>query len=134
MYAFLSEEWMEAAREIRGRYEDQLPDISVSVRINQVITEVPFGEGTIEAFIDTSGGTMVFELGALDDPDAVIHTDYEAARALLVERDIASVMPMMLAGRIMVQGDLMKLMAMQAAVPATELGEQVSAEIAAITA
>jgi hypothetical protein len=134
MYEFLSAEWMEAAREIRTRYEADLPAIAVSVRINQVITGVPFGEGTVAAYIDTSGGSMVFELGALDDPDAVIHTDYEAARAMLVDRDIATVMPMMLAGRIMVQGDLMKLMAMQAAVPATELGDRLAAEIAAITA
>jgi hypothetical protein len=134
MYLFLTDEWIEAARQIRARYESHLPAISVSVRINQVITEVPFGDGTVNAFIDTSGGQVRFELGALDDPDAVIHADYEAARALLIDRDLAAVMPLMLTGRIMIQGDMMKLMAMQTSISSNELSNQVAQEIAAITA
>lgn len=135
MYAFLSEEWMEAAREIRARYEDQLPEITVSVRVNQVITDVPFGEGMILAYIDTSAGSMVFELGELDEPDAVIMTDYHTARAMLVERDPAVLMQSMMQGRVQLQGDMMKLLAaMQAQAAPTELAEQVAVEIAAITA
>ncbi len=135
MYAFLSDEWMEAAREIRARYEDQLPEITVSVRVNQVITDVPFGEGMILAYIDTSAGSMVFELGELDEPDAVIMTDYDTARAMLVERDPAVLMQSMMQGRVQLQGDMMKLLAaMQAQAAPTELAEQVAVEIAAITA
>ncbi len=135
MYAFLSDEWMDAAREIRARYEDQLPEITVSVRVNQVITDVPFGEGMIMAYIDTSAGSMVFELGELDEPDAVIVTDYHTARAMLVERDPAVLMQSMMQGRVQLQGDMMKLLAaMQAQAAPTELAEQVATEIAAITA
>lgn len=135
MYAFLSEEWIEAAREIRGRYESDLPDITMTVRINQVITDVPFGEGVINAYIDTSGGAMVFELGELDEADAVIVTDYDTARAMLVERDPAVLMQSLMQGRVQIQGDMMKLLAaMQAQAAPTELAEQVAAEIAAITA
>lgn len=135
MYAFLSDEWMEAAREIRARYEDQLPEITVSVRVNQVITDVPFGEGMILAYIDTSAGSMVFELGELDEPDAVIMTDYDTARAMLVERDPAVLMQSMMQGRVQLQGDMMKLLAaMQAQTAPTDLAEQVAVEIAAITA
>ena len=57
---------MNAARDIRSRYKDQLPDITASIRINQVITDVPFGEGTLHAYLDTSGGSMEFELGEID--------------------------------------------------------------------
>jgi hypothetical protein len=134
MFQFLSPEWIEAAREIRARYESELPEVTVAVRVNQVVTEVPFGDGVVHAYIDTTAGQVEFELGQLDEPDAVIHADYEAARALLLDRDVALVMPMMLSGRIMIQGDLMKLLAMQTAVPSTALSEQVAAEIAAITA
>lgn len=135
MYAFLSEEWIEAAREIRGRYESDLPDITMTVRINQVITDVPFGEGVINAYIDTSGGAMVFELGELEEADAVIVTDYDTARAMLVERDPAVLMQSLMQGRVQIQGDMMKLLAaMQAQAAPTELAEQVAAEIAAITA
>jgi hypothetical protein len=133
MFLFLSEEWITAAREIRTRFEDDLPDVTVSVRINQVITDVPFGEGTLSAFIDTSDGSLVFELGELDEPDAVMMTDYETARAIFVDRDPAIAMQSFLSGKIRVQGDMMKLMAMQTAVPATEVSERVAEEIAAIT-
>ena len=135
MYAFLSDEWMEAARSIRARYEAELPEITVSVRVNQVITDVPFGEGMILAYIDTSAGSMVFELGELDEPDAVVMTDYHTARAMLVERDPAVLMQSMMQGRVQLQGDMMKLLAaMQAQAAPTELAEQVAGEIAAITA
>lgn len=135
MYAFLSDEWMAAAREIRARYEDQLPEITVSVRVNQVITDVPFGDGMVLAYIDTSEGSMVFELGELDEPDAVVVTDYDTARAMLVERDPAVLMQSMMQGRVQLQGDMMKLLAaMQAQAAPTELAEQVAVEIASITA
>jgi hypothetical protein len=133
MYAFLSEEWMVATREIRARFEDQLPEITISIRINQVITEVPFGDGTVSAYIDTSGGSLVFDLGELEEPDAVMMTDYETARAMLVDRDPAAAMQSFMAGKIRVQGDMMKLMAMQTAIPSNEFSEQVAEEIAAIT-
>jgi hypothetical protein len=135
MYVFLSEEWMIAAREIRARYEGDLPEITAAVRLNQVITDVPFGEGTVHAHIDTTRGAMVFELGHLDEPDAVIMTDYVTARALLVERDPAVFMQAMMQGRVQLQGDMMKLLAAMTSQSApTELADQVAEEIAAITA
>jgi len=133
MYAFLSDEWIEAARQIRARYTEQLPEVTASLRINQVITDVPFGEGTVEAYIDTSEGTLAFELGQLDDPDAVMMTDYQTARALFVERDPAAAMQAFMAGKIRVQGDMMKLMALQTSMPGGDAADQVAAEIAAIT-
>lgn len=135
MYVFLSEEWMAAAREIRARYEGDLPEITAAVRLNQVIIDVPFGEGTVHAHIDTTGGAMVFELGHLDEPDAVIMTDYVTARALLVERDPAVLMQAMMQGKVQLQGDMMKLLAAMSSQSApTELADQVAEEIAAITA
>jgi SCP-2 sterol transfer family len=133
MYTFLSDEWMAATREIRAKFEDQLPPITTSVRINQVITDVPFGEGTINAYIDTSSGSFVFDHGELDEPDAVMMTDYDTARALIVDRDPAVAMQSFMAGKIRVQGDMMKLMALQTAMPINEVSEQVADEIAAIT-
>jgi putative sterol carrier protein len=133
MYVFLSDEWMTAAHEIRERYEAELPEIPMSVRINQVITDVPFGDGTVHAYIDTSTGAFRLELGELDDPDAVVMTDYATARAMLVDQDPAVAMQSFMAGKIKVQGDMMKLMAMQTAMPANEFSHQLAAEIQAIT-
>lgn len=135
MYDFLSDEWMAAAREIRERYEGELPDVTVDVRINQVITDVPFGEGVINAYIDTSNGSLDLELGELEEPDAILMVDYATAKAMIVERDPAIVMQSFLEGRIKVQGDMMKLMAMQANAAAqhTETAERIADEIRSIT-
>lgn len=135
MYDFLSEEWMVAAREIRERYEAELPGVTVDVRINQIITDVPFGEGVINAYIDTSNGSLDLELGELAEPDAVLMVDYATAKAMIVERDPAIVMQSFMEGRIRVQGDMMKIMAMQASAAAhqTEAAERIADEIRAIT-
>jgi len=132
-FAFLSPEWIEAAREIRERYSSQTASIEVAVRVNQVVTDVPFGDGELHAHIDTSSGDVDLELGHLDEPDATITLSYETARALLVERDPAKVMQAFMSGGIQVDGDLMKVMAMQASTPQDDLALQVAEEILAIT-
>jgi len=132
-FAFLSPEWIEAAREIRERYSSQTAPIEVAVRVNQVVTDVPFGDGELHAHIDTSSGDVDLELGHLDEPDATITLSYETARALLVERDPAKVMQAFMSGGIHVDGDLMKVMAMQASTPQDDLALQVAEEILAIT-
>ena len=55
-YPFLSDEWMAAAKAIREKYADQMPEVTSSMRINQVVTDVPFGEGTIDAATSTRIG------------------------------------------------------------------------------
>ena len=124
---------MTAAHEIRDGYHDDLPEITVSVRINQVITDVPFGDGVVNAYVDTSDGEFHLELGELDEPDAVLMVDYDTAKAMMVDQDPTIVMQSFMAGKIKVQGDMMKLMAMQTAMPANEFSEQVAAEIREIT-
>jgi putative sterol carrier protein len=133
-HAFLSDEWMAAARAIREQYADQIPEVTTVIRINQVITDVPFGDGEVHSYIDTSSGQLVLELGALDEPDATITTDYDTAKALFVEQDQTVAMQAFMEGRIKVQGDMMKMMAMQVAVPENEFSDRVAEEIKAITA
>jgi hypothetical protein len=133
MYVFLTDEWMEAARALRAEYADRLPDVTIEVRINQIVTDVPFGDGTIRAYIDSSDGTLDLELGELDDPDVTLTTDYHTAKAMVVDQDPAIVMQSFMAGKITVQGDMMKLMAMQTAVPANEASAELAAQLQAIT-
>ncbi|MDW3216852.1 MAG: SCP2 sterol-binding domain-containing protein [Ilumatobacteraceae bacterium] len=134
MYTFLTDEWIEAARALRVRYADRLPDVTVEVRINQVVTGVPFGEGTIRAYIDSTDGNLDLELGELDEPDVTLTTDYETAKAMVVDQDPAVVMQSFMAGKITVQGDMMKLMAMQTSVPVNEASVEFAAELQSITA
>ena len=114
MHVFLTDDWMAAARELREKYADRMPDVTIDVKINQVITDVPFGEGTISAYIDSSDGNLDLELGELDEADVTLTTDYETAKSMIVDQDPAVVMQSFMAGKIKVQGDMTKLMAMQA--------------------
>ena len=132
-FPFLSEEWMTAARAIREKYADQVPDVEADLRINQVVTEVPFGDEEVASYLDTSSGRVVMELGALEDPDVTVTTDYETAKALFVDQDPAVAMQSFMNGKVKVQGDMMKLMAMQTSLPANDFTEKIAQEIKDIT-
>ena len=132
-YPFLSTEWMDAAHAIREKYEAEVPPVAASMRINQVVTDVPFGDGTVTSYLDTSSGKVVMDLGELDSPDATVTTDYVTAKALFVDQDPAAGMQAFMAGKIKVQGDMMKLMAMQTSMPNDEVSQRIAEEIKAIT-
>ena len=132
-FPFLSDEWMDAAKAIRTKYEGQTPKITAVIRINQVITDVPFGEGTVRAFIDTSSGDMVTDLGTLDGPDATVTVDWATARAMFAMGDQAAAMQAFMSGKVKVEGDMMKIMSMQMAVPQTDITLKIAAEIKEIT-
>ena len=125
-YKFLSDEWMDEARKIREEFAGKGNPPAHAVRMNQVITDVPFGDGTINAHMDTSGGEMEMEMGHLDNPDLTVTLDYETAKAILVDQNPQAGMQAFMAGKIKVQGDMTKLMAMQQGTP-----DPVQAEVAA---
>ena len=124
-HPFLSEEWLEAAHAIREEYKGKASPPAHAVRMNQVITDVPFGEGTIDAHMDTSSGEMEMDMGHMEDPDLTVTLDYPTAKAILVDGNPQAGMQAFMAGKIKVQGDMTKLMAMQQATP-----DPVQAEIA----
>jgi hypothetical protein len=130
---FLSPEWIAEARVIRAKYEDRAPKIPVSIRMNQVVKNVPFGDGIINSHIDTSSGELVMDLGHLDSPDLTVTTDYATARAIFLEQDPQAGMQAFLSGKVKVEGDMTKMMQMQIAMPKDDLAVQVAAEIMAIT-
>lgn len=132
-FPFLSQEWMDAAKAIRAKYQDQAPKITAVIRINQVITDVPFGEGTVKSYMDTSSGDMEVELGELENPDATVTTDWATARAIFALNDQAAAMQAFMGGKIKVVGDMMKMMALQTAMPQTDVTVKIAEEIKAIT-
>ena len=132
-HAFLSDEWMAAAKAVREKYADQAAKVTTIIKMNQVITDVPFGEGTLNVFLDTSSGDVVMDLGALDAPDLTVTTDYDTARKIFVDQDQAAGMQAFMAGKIKVQGDMMKMMALQTAMPNDETAKLISGEIKDLT-
>ncbi|MBW3611509.1 MAG: SCP2 sterol-binding domain-containing protein [Actinobacteria bacterium] len=129
-YPFLSNEWIDAARQVRDEYQGRAQPAGEAVRMNQVITDVPFGEGAMLAHLDTSSGTVEMELGHLDAPDVTLTLDYATARAIFVDQNRDEAMQAFMAGKIKVQGDMAKLLGMfQAQVDplAGEVAERIKA-------
>lgn len=133
MAQFLSDEWFEAAIALRERYADELPDVVMELTINQIITDVPFGDGEVRAYLNTTQNRVEFLLGEADEPDAVVTTDYETARVMIVEQNPQAAMQAFMEGKVKVQGDMMKLMAAQAAQPSNDAAQQLAAELRAMT-
>lgn len=132
-YPFLSDEWLDAAKKIREENAGAAAAPAHAVRMNQVITEVPFGDGTINAHMDTSSGEVSMDVGHLDDPDLTVTLDYATAKAILVDGNPQAGMQAFMAGKIKVQGDMTKLMAMQQGTPDPAAAE-IAAKIQEITA
>jgi putative sterol carrier protein len=135
-HPFLSSAWMDEARAIREKYAAEAAKVTASIRMNQVITDVPESVGsgdTIRAFMDTSSGDVVMELGELEAPDLTLTVDYDTARKIFVEQDQAAGMQAFMSGKIKVQGDMMKMMAMQTSMPQDDIAKQIASEIKQIT-
>jgi putative sterol carrier protein len=132
-YPFLSDEWLEAAKKIREEHAGSSAAPAHAVRMNQVITDVPFGEGTINAHMDTSSGEMEMDTGHLENPELTVTLDYPTAKAILVDGNPQAGMQAFMAGKIKVQGDMTKLMAMQQGTPDPAQAE-IAAKIKEITA
>ena len=116
-YPFLSEEWIQQTRLIREEFKDRAPAVTMTVRMNQIISDVPFGAGVVHAHLDTSSGVLDIETGHVESPDVTVTMPYDVARALLVDGDASAAMNAFMSGRIKVDGDITKLLGLQ--VPAT---------------
>jgi len=46
-YQFLTQEWIDASKAIRDKYAAESAKVTTSIRMNQVITEAPFGDGDV---------------------------------------------------------------------------------------
>ncbi|MGH9302627.1 MAG: SCP2 sterol-binding domain-containing protein, partial [Acidimicrobiales bacterium] len=92
----------------------------------------PFGSGTIDAHMDTTSGEMELELGHMEGADLKVTLDYGTAKAIFIEGNAQAGMQAFMAGRIKVEGDMAKLMAMQAS-GADPAAAEMSARIQEIT-
>ena len=131
-YPFLSDEWIQEVRKVRDKYRGQTQSTGEAVRMNQVITDVPFGQGVMEAHLDTTSGEVEMELGHLESPDVTLTLDYASAREICVNQDREAAMQAFMAGKIKVQGDMTKLLVMLQA-PVEPLAVEVAERIKDLT-
>lgn len=130
-HQFLSPEWFSA---VEGVYDANggAPTMGHKIKMNQVVTGTPFGDD-VQISMDSSDGTMRLQQGHLADPEVTVTVDYATAKALLVEGNPQAGMQAFMAGKIKVQGDMTKLMAMQAAQP-DDRARKIAEEIKVLTA
>ena len=114
-YAFLSDEWIEKAHKIRHEYRGRMAPIPHPVRMNLIVTEVPFDEDRLHAHVDTSTGELELDRGHLENPDLSVTVDYITAKAILVDGNPQAAMTAFMNGKIRLEGDMSKLMVFQGA-------------------
>ena len=128
---FLSDDWFDAVLALQTEYSDEVNKPAIPVKMNQVITEAPVGDGTIELHMDT-GADEPYGQGHMEEADVTVTADYETARAILVDQDQQAAMQAFMSGKIKVQGDMAKLMAMQGHQP-NDKGKELADKIKELT-
>jgi hypothetical protein len=109
-YEFLSEDWIGAVRAIGEDYRQYAQSVeSPSVEMNLVVTDVPFGSGSLSAHVSNTEGVIEVELQHLDGVDLVVTVDYDTARSIVVEQDASAAMRAFMLGKIRLEGDLAKV-------------------------
>ncbi len=138
-HPFLSPDWIVEARAIRDEFQGRSTTPTEEVKANVVITEPPFDGGDIEGHVDTTSGTVMIDSGHVSDPELTVTTDYETAFALFVDRDPAKVMESFMLGKILITGDVAKVMGFAGAPPPTDpedlaIANEIATRLSDITA
>ena len=105
---FLSDEWMDAIEGLRDEAPEP-PAATKDLVINLVVPDSPFGAR--EAHM--AGGQ--FERGLHDEAPTKLTVPYEVAKKVFISGDQQAAMQAFMSGQIKVEGDMTKIMAMQAA-------------------
>lgn len=132
-YPFLTDEWVEEVRRLREAYRVRMRPVRQGVRMNLVVTEIPFGPGSIDAHLDTTSGDVEMNIGHLDTVDLSVKLDYQTARAVFVEGNPGAAMQAWMAGKVQVDGDFPKLLAAMQTVSVDNATIALAAQIKAIT-
>ena len=100
-----------------------------------MITDAPFDPAEVLGYIDSSDGSIILDLGQLDEPELTVTTDYGTAQALFVGQDMNKIMESFMTGKILITGDVTRILTLT---PPTDpeqiaLGNEVGARLSAIT-
>ena len=110
-HPFLSDAWFDEVRRLHDAAGRAAPE-GAEIRMNLVITATPF-DGDLPMHMAATGGRADWGKGHLDDADVTLTLGYDTARAIFVDGNPQAAIEAFMAGRIIVQGDITKLMAMQ---------------------
>jgi hypothetical protein len=121
-HPFLSDAWFDEVRRLHEAVGGAAPE-GAEIRMNLMITAMPFKDGDLAMHMAASGGRADWGKGHLDDADVTLTLGYDTARAIFVDGNPQAAIEAFMAGRIIVQGDVTKLMVMQSAGPGSTASE-----------
>ncbi len=107
-FPFLSDEWFEAVAGVLAA--EELSPMGNEVVMNLVVTDTPFGERR-ELHLGSRSGEIVWGRETHEEADLTITVDYVTAKEVFVGGNAQMGMQAFMAGKVTVQGDLTKLMA-----------------------
>lgn len=133
-HPFLSARWIAETRRLREEYRSRLQTPTTPpLRMNLVVTDVPFDPGRLDAHLDTSAGEPEIDLGHLPDAEVSVQADYATAKRVFVDADLGAAMEALQLGRVKVDGDMMKLMSLASIGTADPASMELARAIRAIT-
>lgn len=108
-FIFLSPEWEAAAQDLAKSHDISAPG-DAEFSMNVTIEQSPFGDKLIS--IVAKDGSTNIERVHVQDADLFVKTNYETAYKLFLQGDINVVLSAMLEGKVVVNGDIAKLLSM----------------------
>lgn len=132
-YEFLSPEWEAAADAIVGSAQ-AVADADVTFTMNLTIAPTPFGDKLI--YLKASGTDVELGKQHLETADVTVKSDYDTARTLFLGGEMSIVMTAMMTGKVVIQGNMAKLMALSptpGAIPSIPFLESLGEKLKEIT-
>jgi putative sterol carrier protein len=126
-HKFLSDTWFDEADKIFDEISPPVPDAIKDLVINFRIRSGP--DGDVEARM--AGGRLCKGFG--EAAPTTLNIPYDVAHKMMIENDQNAAMQAFMGGQIQVEGDMSRVMAMQAAGPPSAESQQVSARIRDMT-
>ena len=120
-HPFLSDPWFDEVRRLHDAVGGAAPE-GAEIRMNLTITSTP-SDGDLAMYMAAADGRADWGKGHLDDADVTLTLGYDTAKAIFVDGNPQAAIEAFMAGRIIVQGDITKLMVMQSAGPGAGAGE-----------
>ncbi len=132
-FQFLSPEWEKAAEELGQGVQAEAPE-DLDMTVNVTVSPTPFGDKNLSIF--NHQGQVSVEKSHRENADVSVKTDYETAYKLFMGSDMNLILSAMLEGKLLVQGDIAKLMnsaQQNGAIQALPMSEELTKELIEIT-
>jgi len=124
-HTFLSDDWFAEAQKLRAEAGDMGGD--ADLQINLVVTGGPEGDKEIHL------ANGEFGQGLVDGAPTKLTVPFDVAKATFIEGNQQAAMQAFMSGQVKVEGDMTKIMAMQAQAP-SQAQQDFAAKIREITA